>query len=156
MVRGAARAFYAGICPVLVLCHANAALAQEVKTEPQPGELIISRDVEYRAIGSPNVPGAISTVDVGPDELIVSSISIGLTPITDGEAAQIASGPQLGGGIVNESLSTGLAVLGDTHAGGSFSPGESAGSSVGGTINEALGAIPSAMSALNGALGGNQ
>lgn len=156
MDHAAIRAVCAGICPVLMLWPVSGALAQEVKTESLPGELIISRDVEYRAIGSPNVPGAISTIDAGPDELIVSSISIGLTPITDGEAAQITSGPQWGGGVVNESLATGLAVLGGTHTGSSFSPGESAGSSVGGTINEALGAIPSAMSALNGALGGDQ
>ena len=100
MVHAAARAVCAGICPVLMLWPVSGVLAQEVKTEPRPGEIIISRDVEYRAIGSPNVPGAISTIDAGPDELILSSISIGLTPITDGEAAQIASGPQSGGGIV--------------------------------------------------------
>lgn len=150
-IRGAS----AGSCLILMLVPVGALPAQEVKTEPEAGEIILSRDVEYRAIGSPNVPGAISTIDVGPDEMIVSSIAIGLSPISDGEAAEIASGPQAGG-IINETLSTGLAVLDDTHAAGAFSPSEAAGSSVSGTINEALGAIPSAMGALNGALGGDQ
>src|SRR5690606_20088297 len=98
---------------------------------------------------------AISTVDVGPDELILSSIGAGLSPITDGEAAEIASGPQTGG-IINQTLATGLVAIDDTHSAGSFSPSESAGSSISGTISQALGAIPSAMSALQGALGGAQ
>lgn len=155
MVRASVRTVGAGICPALALVLATGVSAQEVKTEPLPGEIILSRQVEYRAIGSPNVPGAISTVDVGPDELILSSIGAGLSPITDGEAAEIASGPQTGG-IINQTLATGLAAIDDTHSAGSFSPSESAGSSISGTINQALGAIPSAMSALQGALGGDQ
>lgn len=155
MVLAALRTVCAVICPALMLSNAGGALAQEVKTEALPGEIILSRQVEYRAIGSPNTPGAISTIDAGPDELILSSIGSGLSPITDGEAAEIASGPQAGG-IINRTLTTGLAVLDDTHSAGSFNPSETAGSSIGGTITEALGAIPSAMSALNGVLGGDQ
>lgn len=118
------------------------------------GSFIISRPVPMRSAEvPPTIPAPPASVVLGGKDDTLRAVSIGLTPLTDAEQSSVT-------GNVGQGFSGNPAMGGPTVDGNgdrqSFQMGDmlkqrSDGAT--GTIRQALGSIPSAMSALRNALG---
>lgn len=148
---------FAGLAATATVALASPATQPEDYGQDVPGTIVYSRDVPYRSAIDAGFPGKPERIDTSPDDLVIDSITLGLRPLSDSEAAFVSaplgeSSAELGGRI-DAHLSAAVSPLGES----SFSPERfSSGSGLGGAIGRSLGAIPTAMGALRNALGTGQ
>jgi hypothetical protein len=137
----------------------SAALASEAEPPAAPtapvkdGELIYSRDVNH-TIGARYFPRQAYAATTAPTQAIVSSIAIGLAPLSDSEnAAVTGSMRQFAAATAQiETQLLGPAALApgtDTLA-----PAQSAAGSGSGVISQAMGALSGALGSLSALTGG--
>ena len=148
---------------VAALAVPHSALAQEATATPASetraaGQFIYSRDVSYgHAIGF-RTPGRDHSVEPGPTQLILSTLTTGLQPISDTESADIVAGSSRDVGLIGSHVSLGVDALtgGSGTNSSAASLGNMQGSIVNGAVGQASGAIRDALGSVRGILGGGQ
>lgn len=152
------KAVAALVSPCLLASPATLAAQTLLKTEPEPGEIVISRDVNSRGIGSPNSPGAVSAVDAGAEDVILGALSSGLKPLSDSEVAAVNAGegaqrPPLPGSIAGLDLSGPELTAGADLGVGSQGGG---GGVVGQAVGQGISALQSTLGTIGQAVGGSE
>lgn len=123
--------------------------------DTHPGEIVYSRDVPYGTATRRFVRGEASTISPDKSKLIIDTLMQGLQPMTDAEAAAVSAPLMRSSGQLETAINTGLAPLMGANGNSDFTRSESGGSQTGGIVNQALGALPSALSVIGKTIGGN-
>jgi hypothetical protein len=128
---------------------------------PEPGAIVISRDVPQRPAFAPGQPGSVTTVQASPVDTIFGVTGAMVSVLSDGESADIAAGIQAQRGVSDNAFMGADAALNPQIGGGlgevatqSFG-GAGLSNTISGAVENATGAISSSLGALS-ALGGSQ
>ncbi len=125
-------------------------------SEAHPGEIVYSRDVPFGTATRRFAQGEARTVAPDQSVLIENSLLIGLEPITDAEHAAVSAPLQRSLLVSQEAMEGGLSVVTQSVSNTDFTRSESAVSSTGAVISNALGVLPSALSVINQVTGSDQ
>ncbi len=119
-----------------------------------PGDIVYSRDVPYGSATRRFERGDASTISPDQSTMINSTLMLGLKPMTDAETATVSAPLMRSSEMVVGAIDAGLAPLMGANGNSDFTRSESGGSQTGGIVNQALGALPSALSVIGKTIGG--
>ncbi len=119
------------------------------------GHIIFARDVSFGSAIGPRTPGRVHTVNAGPTDLILASLTSGLEAIGDDESANIIAGTDAQTSLLGGQIGLGLDGLPNMAGSGPAAAniGDIQSTATGRAIGQATGAIGNAMGTVRGVLG---
>lgn len=119
------------------------------------GHIIFARDVSFGSAIGPRTSGRIHTVNAGPTDLILASLTSGLKAIGDDESANIIAGSDAQTSLLGSQIGLGLDGLPNMAGSGPAASniGDIQSTAAGRAIGQATGAIGNAMGTVRGVLG---
>jgi hypothetical protein len=139
---------------VPIAAHASEAEPPAALKAPlKDGELIYSRDVNH-TIGARYFPRQAYAATTAPTQAIVSSIAIGLAPLSDGENAAVTGSVRQFAAATSQIETQLLGAVTLAPGTDTLAPAQSAAGSSGGVISQAMGALSGALGSLSALTGG--
>lgn len=138
----------------LTMLTATPAIAQETDSGAPEGAFIIQRDVSTRPAEGPGTPSAPHYVMLGGKDTVLGSL--GIAPMSDLEQSEVTADTPPRHNVVTDAVSPSIDHFTSDHGAAQASLASERGNFVGGSISGAMSAIPTAMGALQSALGGGK
>ena len=133
--------------------HGNRPFYSGPEARTRPGEIVYSREVSHRAIGSPNIRIEKDAVDAGPEGIVLGALGNSLKPLSDEQSALVSGSRPGATAAAAAPADTVLAATGAGDA-SALAASTSAASIVEGAVGGATAQIGAAMGTLGQVLGG--
>lgn len=121
-----------------------------------PGGFTILRPVPTRAAELPAPPAPPHYIVLGGKDEVLAGVALGLTPMTDSEQSAVLAETTPAFRQIPEANHRALDLMTGSGGVNSASIIQEHASGAGGTVRDAMGALPSALGAMRDALGGGQ